>query len=46
MGVLKWLFLAASLALAGAAIAADPAPRYNAVELQAEAQRELANDTV
>ena len=46
MGVLKWFFLAVSLLLAGAAFAADPAPRYNTVELQAEAQRELANDTV
>ena len=46
MGALRWLYLAASLALAGNALAADPAPRYNTVELQAEAQRELANDTV
>ncbi len=46
MGALKWFFLAASLALAGAALAAEPAPRYNVVELQAEAQRELPNDTV
>ncbi len=46
MGALKWLYLAASLALAGAALAAEPAPRYNVVELQAEAQRELPNDTV
>lgn len=46
MGTLKWLSLAASLLLAGAAFAADPVPRYNTVELQAEAQRELANDTV
>ena len=46
MGLLKWFYLAASLALAGAAYAADPAPRYNLVELQAEAQRELPNDTV
>lgn len=46
MSALKWCYLAASLALAGAAYAADPAPRYNLVELQAEAQRELANDTV
>ena len=45
--ILKWpLSLAASWALAGAAFAADPAPRYNVVELQAEAQRELANDTM
>ena len=46
MGALKWIYLAASLALAGAALAAEPAPRYNVVELQAEAQRELPNDTV
>ena len=46
MGVLKWLFLAASLALAVPVLGADPAPRYNVVELQAEAQRELANDTL
>lgn len=46
MDALKWFYLAASLALTGAAYAADPAPRYNLVELQAEAQRELANDTV
>jgi len=41
-----WLCIAASLGLAGAALAADPAPRYNVVELQAEAQREVANDTL
>jgi predicted secreted protein len=46
MGALKWFFLAASLTLAGAALAAEPAPRYNVVEFQAEAQRELPNDTV
>jgi predicted secreted protein len=46
MGALKWLCLAAFLALAGAAFAADPVPRYNTVELQSEAQRELPNDTV
>ena len=35
------------MALAGAAYAgADPVPHYNTVELQAEARRELANDTV
>ena len=44
MGASKWMLLA--LALAGSALAADPAPRYNTVELQAEAQRELANDTL
>ncbi len=43
---LKWLYLAAALAPAGTALAADPAPRYNTVELQAEAQREVANDTL
>jgi predicted secreted protein len=45
---LKWLCFAAplALALAGSALAADPAPRYNVVELQAEAQREIANDTL
>lgn len=43
---MKPLFLAASLALAGTVLAADPVPRYNEVELQAEAQRELPNDTV
>ncbi len=46
MDILKGLFLAASLALALPVLAADPAPRYNVVELQAEAQRELANDTL
>jgi predicted secreted protein len=46
MGTLKWLYLAASLALAGTALAADPAPRYGTIELQAEAQREVANDTL
>ncbi len=39
-------FLILSLLFAGVAFAAEPAPRYNTVELQAEAQRELANDTV
>ena len=46
MRVLKWLYLAASLALAGTALAADPTPRYNTIELQADAQREVANDTL
>ena len=46
MSVLKWLYPLASLVLAGAALAADPAPRYNVVELQAEAQREVPNDTL
>jgi predicted secreted protein len=46
MDTLKLFCVAASLALAGAALAADPAaPRYNMIELQAEAQREVANDT-
>ena len=42
------LCFAASLTLAlfGSALAADPAPRYNVVEIQAEAQREIANDTL
>ena len=39
MCAMKWLYLAASLALAGTALAADPAPRYNTIELQADAQR-------
>jgi predicted secreted protein len=43
---MKWLSIAASLALAGAALAADPVPRYNLVELQSEVQREVANDTL
>lgn len=42
----KCLYLAAALALAGTALGADPAPRYNAVELQADAQREVANNTL
>lgn len=46
MRSLPSLYLAASLALSGAALAADPAPRYNVVELQAEAQREVPNDTL
>lgn len=46
MRPLKSLYLAASLALSGAALAAEPAPRYNVVELQAEAQREVPNDTL
>jgi predicted secreted protein len=46
MGALKWLCLAASLALAGTALAADPAQRYDMIELQADAQREVANDTL
>jgi len=46
MRAMKWLYLAASLALAGAALATDPAPRYNTIELQADAQRDVANDTL
>jgi predicted secreted protein len=46
MRAFKWFFLAASLVLAGIALAADPAPRYNTIELQADAQREVANDTL
>jgi predicted secreted protein len=47
MRALKSLYLAALLALSGAALAADPpAPRYNVVELQSEAQREVPNDTL
>lgn len=40
-----WFFLAASLWLVPGALAAEPAqPRYNTVEFQAEAQREVQND--
>jgi predicted secreted protein len=46
MRAIKIYFLAASLALAGTALAADPAPRYDAIEMQADAQREVANDTL
>ncbi len=46
MRALKCFLAAAALCFAGAAPAADPAPRYNVVELQAEAQREVANDTL
>lgn len=46
MRALKFLCVGAVLLLAGNTFAADPAPRYNTVELQAEAQRELANDTL
>jgi predicted secreted protein len=38
--------MAAALSLAGGAAAADPVLRYNVVELQAEAQREVPNDTL
>ena len=44
MRVLKILCMAAALSLAGGAAAADPLPRYNVVELQSEAQREVPND--
>ena len=46
MQALKYLVASAALALSGASFAAEPAPRYNVVELQAEAQREVANDTL
>lgn len=46
MDALKLLCVAAALALAGTALAADPAPRYNTIDLQADAQREVANDTL
>jgi predicted secreted protein len=46
MAALKSFCMAALLTLAGTALAADPAPRYNVIELQAEAQRELPNDTM
>lgn len=46
MHVLKTICLAAALSLAAGALAADPAPRYNSVELQVDAQREVANDTL
>jgi predicted secreted protein len=41
----QWLTLAASLWLAAGALAAEPAqPRYNTVEFQVDAQREVQND--
>jgi predicted secreted protein len=46
MDALKLFCVAAALALAGTALAADPAPRYNTIELQADTQREVANDTL
>ena len=46
MGAFRSICLLLSLLLTGSAFAADPAPRYNTVELQAEAQRELANDSL
>jgi predicted secreted protein len=42
----KWLHIAAAWPLVCGAFAADPAPRYNTVELQAEVQREVPNDTL
>lgn len=42
----KWFFLALFFVAAPIAQGADSAPRYNVVELQTEAQRELANDTL
>jgi predicted secreted protein len=46
MHALKRLCVAAALSLAGSSLAADPAPRYNTIELQADTQREVANDTL
>ena len=46
MQALKYLVASAALVLSGASFAAEPAPRYNVFELQAEAQREVANDTL
>jgi len=46
MYALKWVCVVAALSLAAGALAADPAPRYNSVELQADVQREVANDTL
>ena len=46
MRTTRILWLTALLALAGHALAAEPQPHYNVVELQAEAQRELPNDTL
>lgn len=46
MQALKCLCVGAALSLAGGSLAADPALRYNVVELQVEAQREVANDTL
>jgi predicted secreted protein len=46
MHALKCLCVAAALSLAGSSLAADPAPRYNTIELQADTQREVANDTL
>ena len=45
MRTIPSLYVAILLSLAGTALAAEPAqPRYNTVELQAEAQREVQND--
>ncbi len=46
MRAIQRLCIAAFLGLAGTVHAADPAPRHNLVELQAEAQREVPNDTL
>ena len=47
MRYFKWLYLAAWILPAAGALAADSAPlRYNSVEFQAEAQREVQNDLV
>ena len=46
MRAMKFFWLGAMLALSGTALAVEPPPHYNVVELQAEAQRELPNDTV
>jgi predicted secreted protein len=45
MRAFKWLYLAASLRWPHCA-GGRSAPRYNTIELQAEAQREVANDTL
>lgn len=42
--ILKWVWIAALLLAAAAPAAELVAPRYNSVELQAEAQREVQND--
>ena len=46
MYFLKQLCIVAALSLAGSSLAAEPPPRYNVVEIQAEAQREVPNDTL
>jgi hypothetical protein len=42
MGTLKWLYLAASLALAGTALAADPPPRFTMARALAAGTPEVA----